>query len=113
MKYLHVLFLAILAVSCQQIEIIENPQTGTPLELSIQGVIDQEYQTRANDEGFVDGDRMGVFVVDYEEGLPGKLLTEYNRANNMCYTYCEENGTWKGAGTIYWRDKNPPVDVYG
>ena len=113
MKYLHVLFLAILAVSCQQIEIIENPQTGTPLELSIQGVIDQEYQTRANDEGFVDGDRMGVFVVDYEEGLPGKLLTEYNRANNMCYTYCEENGTWKGAGTIYWRDKNTPVDVYG
>ena len=113
MKYLHVLFLAILAVSCQQIEIIENPQTGTPLELSIQGVIDQEYQTRANDEGFVDGDRMGVFVVDYEGGLPGKLQTEGNRANNMCYTYNEENSTWRGAGTIYWRDKNTPVDVYG
>ena len=105
--------LLMLSASCQQIELIEPPQVDERHELNIQGVIDQEYVTRANDEGFVDGDRMGVFVVDYEGGLPGKLQTEENRANNMCYTYNEENGTWRGAGTIYWRDKNTPVDVYG
>ena len=103
----------ILSASCQQIELIEPPQVDERHELNIQGVINQEYVTRANDEGFIDGDRMGVFVVDYEDGLPGKLQTENNRANNMCYTYNEENGTWKGAGTIYWRDKATPVDVYG
>lgn len=103
----------ILSASCQRIELIEPPQVDERHELNIQGVINQEYVTRANDEGFIDGDRMGVFVVDYEDGLPGKLQTENNRANNMCYTYNEENGTWKGAGTIYWRDKATPVDVYG
>lgn len=103
----------LLSVSCQQIELVEPPQAEERQELNIQGVINQEYVTRANDEGFVDGDRMGVFVVDYEDGLPGKLLTEDNRANNMCYTYNEEKGTWKSAGTIYWRDQNTPVDVYG
>lgn len=105
--------LLILSASCQQLELIEPPQVDERHELNIQGVINQEYLTRANDEGFVDGDRMGVFVVDYENGLPGKLQTEDNRANNMCYTYNEENGSWKGTGTIYWRDKNTPVDVYG
>lgn len=103
----------ILSASCQQMELIEPPQVDERYELNIQGVINQEYVTRANDEGFIDGDRMGVFVVDYENGLPGKLQTENNRANNMCYTYNEENGTWKGAGSIYWRDKTTPVDVYG
>lgn len=105
--------LLILSASCQQLELIEPPQVDERHELNIQGVINQEYVTRANDEGFVDGDRMGVFVVDYEGGLPGKLQTEENRANNMCYTYNEDNGAWKGSGTIYWRDKNTPVDVYG
>lgn len=105
--------LLILSASCQQIDLVEPPQAEERQELNIQGVINQEYVTRANDEGFVDGDRMGVFVVDYEGGLPGKLQTEENRANNMCYTYNEENGAWKGSGTIYWRDKNTPVDVYG
>ncbi len=103
----------ILPASCQQMELLEPPQAQERQELNIQGVINQEYLTRANDEGFVDGDRMGVFVVDYEGGLPGKLQTEENRANNMCYTYNEDNGAWKGSGTIYWRDKNTPVDVYG
>lgn len=105
--------LLILSASCQQIDLVEPPQAEERQELNIQGVINQEYVTRANDEGFVDGDRMGVFVVDYEGGLPGKLQTEENRANNMCYTYNEDNGAWKGSGTIYWRDKNTPVDVYG
>ena len=113
MKYLYSGMLALLALSCQQVELVEPLHESERHELNIQGVIDQEYVTRANDEGFVDGDRMGVFVVDYEGGLPGKLQTEGNRANNMCYTYNEENSTWRGAGTIYWRDKNTPVDVYG
>lgn len=113
MKYLYISILCILALSCQQIELIELPQTDERQIINIQGAISQEYITRANDEGFVDGDRMGVFVVDYEGGLPGKLKTQDNRANNLCYTYNEETGTWKSAGTIFWRDKNTPVDVFG
>ena len=113
MKYLHICILCMLALSCQQIELAESPQMDERNAINIQGIIDQEYKTRANDKGFVDGDRMGVFVVDYENGLPGKLQTENNRANNMCYTYNEETGTWKSVGNIYWRDKNTPVDVYG
>lgn len=106
-------WLLVLFVACQPMELLETTQSDERHELNIQGVIDHEYQTRANDEGFVDGDRMGVFVVDYENGIPGKLLASGNRANNMCYTYNEAEGSWSGAGTIYWRDENTPVDVYG
>ena len=102
-----------ISVSCQQLDLVETPSEDMKYELNIQGVINQEYQTRANDEGFVNGDRMGVYVVDYEQGVPGALMAEGNRANNMCYTYDGESGNWIPAGTLYWRDKTTPVDVYG
>ena len=90
-----------MSMSCQQLDLVETPSEDMKYELNIQGVINQEYQTRANDEGFVNGDRMGVYVVDYEQGVPGVLMAEGNRANNMCYTYDEESGNWIPAGTLY------------
>ena len=69
--------------------------------------------TRADEAGFADGDKMGVFVVDYVDGNPGILRLEDNRADNMCFTYDESSMLWNSPADIYWKDKNSPVDIYG
>ena len=38
-------------------------------EFVLNGKISQQNESRANDNGFVDGDRMGVYIVDYENDL--------------------------------------------
>ncbi len=85
--------------------------TGVPIELS--GNIKQNNVTRASDYGFVTGDRMGIYIVDYENGSPGTLAASGNRASNVLYTYDGDKYEWSAPLEIYWRDNHTPVDVYG
>lgn len=82
-----------------------------PLKLS--GSISQVYQTRANDSGFADGDRIGVYVVDYEDAKPGTLKPSGNRADNVWFKFKERAALWEPARDIYWKDKKTHVDIYG
>lgn len=75
--------------------------------------IEQVAITRVNDEGFCDGDGVGIYVVNYEEGLPGQLVTEGNQADNVRYVYDEANGKWIPDESVYFRDKNTHVDIIG
>ena len=70
-------------------------------------------QTRADEAGFADGDKMGVFVTDYENGSPDVLKTDGNRADNVRFTFDESSMSWTGATDIYWKDDKTPVDIYG
>lgn len=82
-------------------------------EIRFDAEIDQVSATRVNDNGFADGDRMGVFIVDFgTDGMPGTLKPEGNRADNVCYTYQRKSNVWDGEN-IYWKDENTPVDAYG
>ena len=105
------LFLSV--ASCQQMELAEEPQSEDRRVLSFQGVIDQEYVTRANDNGFATGDKMGVYIVDYNGDVPGSLEESGIRASNMQYIYDADKNTWSNPVTLYWRDSVTPVDVYG
>ena len=82
-----------------------------PIVLS--GDIAQVYQTRVNDGGFVDGDRMGIYVVDYEGETPGGLKTSGNRADNVWFQFNGGTRKWDSAREIYWKDKKTHVDIYG
>ena len=79
----------------------------------IAGRIDQEYATRANDEGFCNGDVVGIYVVDYDGETPGVLQNEGNRADNVRFTFDETNYKWNPAYEIYWKDKKTHIDIYG
>ena len=68
---------------------------------------------RANDQGFADGDRMGVYIVDYNGDTPGTLLSRGNRADNVRYTLDEANHHWNSAYDVYWKDRKTHIDVYG
>lgn len=89
---------------------VEVPQGGL---ISITGNLIQHNVTRANEQGFVTGDRMGIYIVDYSNGTPGTLDAKENRASNVLYTFDGDNYKWYTPAEIYWRDKTTPIDVYG
>lgn len=66
--------------------------------------------TRATDTGFETGDHIGLYVVNYENGTAGPLLTNGNHVDNMRFTY---DGAWTPDTPIYWKDETTPADFYG
>lgn len=83
----------------------------TPITLS--GEIDQVSVTRVNDNGFCDGDVMGVYIVDYDGNTPGTLQLSGNRGDNVRHTFDEAAYKWNSAYDLYWKDKHTHIDVYG
>ena len=65
--------------------------------------------SRATDTSFETGDRIGLYVVNYEGTAPGTLLPSGNHADNIAFTY---NGQWTPATPIYWQDETTPADFY-
>ncbi|MGM9778568.1 MAG: fimbrillin family protein, partial [Prevotella sp.] len=82
-------------------------------QLDLQATIEQENVTRANDNGFADGDQIGVFVVNYaNETTPPELQLSGNHADNVRFTYDDSEYKWNGSYQIYWKDNKTPIDVY-
>lgn len=81
--------------------------------IELSGEIDQLAVTRVNDNGFCDGDVMGVYIVDYTGSTPGTLQVSGNRGDNVRHTFDEEAYKWNSDYDIYWKDKHTPIDVYG
>lgn len=81
--------------------------------IQLSGDIDQLAVTRVNDNGFCNGDVMGVYIVDYEGNKPGTLKVNGNRGNNVRHTFDEPNYKWNSAYDLFWKDKHTHIDVYG
>lgn len=81
--------------------------------IQLSGDIDQLAVTRVNDNGFCDGDVMGVYIVDYDGSTPGTLKASGNRGDNVRHTFDEPNYRWNSAYDLYWKDKHTHIDVYG
>ncbi len=81
--------------------------------IQLSGDIDQLAVTRVNDNGFCNGDVMGVYIVDYDGGTPGTLKASGNRGDNVRHTFDEPNYKWNSAYDLYWKDKHTHIDVYG
>ncbi len=108
------LIAALILGSCSE-EMFDNPgQTDDNAGLiTLSGQICQEAVTRANDDGFADGDIIGVYIVDYNGSEPGTLKTTGNRGDNVSHTFDEAAYRWTSAYDLYWKDKNTRIDVYG
>ena len=105
---------ALMLPACSE-DIFEAPgQTNDGRNvISLAGQITQEAVTRANDDGFADGDVIGVYIVDYEGTQPGTLLSRGNRGDNVRHTFDEAAYRWSSAYDLYWKDKHTRIDVYG
>lgn len=81
--------------------------------IQLSGDIDQLAVTRVNDNGFCNGDVMGVYIVDYEGNKPGTLKVNGNRGDNVRHTFDEPNYKWNSAYDLFWKNKHTHIDVYG
>ena len=99
-------------VACSD-HLFDNSGKGDTGAIRLSGNIRQENVTRASDYGFVTGDRMGIYIVDYDDGMPGTIAASGNRASNVLYTFDDLEYVWTAPLDIYWRDSRTPIDVYG
>ena len=96
---------------------VNDPYEVDPLQVSrsevnISGSIYQKH-TRATAEGFVDGDAVGIYVVNYSNSVPGTLLDKGNQANHVKYVFNELENKWVPEYKVYYKDDNTHVDIYG
>lgn len=80
--------------------------------IQLTGSIQQDYKTRANDSGFADGDKIGVYIVDYVDGNPGAFKSSGNRADNLRFTFNESAWKWVPDHDVYYKDKHTNIDIY-
>lgn len=105
--------LVILASGCQRESLRGDIANQERIPFVLSGNIVQIYQTRVNDNGFANGDEIGIYVVDYDGEEPGILKTTGNRADNVWFKLSSSTGLWTPAREIYWKDKKTHVDIYG
>ena len=106
-------FMAMLA-SCTVEPVFEPvPEEDGRIPLNIDGSIDQ-VATRATAAGFVDGDAVGLFAVNYQENntVAGVLAGSGNQADNVKYVFDEANHKWVPVKPVYYKNINTNVDLY-
>lgn len=101
--------------SCSLAE-MEQPEIKAPegtLAISVEGSIKQ-VPTKATASGFVNGDGLGLYAVNYENNntVPGVLKDEGNQADHVKYVFDEPNWTWKAVSASYYKDPDTHVDIY-
>jgi hypothetical protein len=114
--YYSLISAALLFVGCTQDFNEPAPVIPAPndaIAINIGGSIDQVSTTRVNDEGFCDGDGVGIYVVNYNGDVPGTMLSKGNQADNIHYVYNESENKWIPDYPIYYYDKVTPVDIIG
>ena len=98
---------------CHDSDGLDGVEINSGDRILLSGEIEQLAVTRVNDNGFANGDAMGVYIVDYDGNTPGELKLEGNRGDNVRHTYDEANAKWNSAYDLFWKDKHTPIDVYG
>ena len=79
-----------------------DPEAKTPISISTT-------ITRATDTEFEDGDKIGLYVVNYN-GSAHEIAAEGNHVTNADFSF---NGTaWTPGEEIFWRDMVTHADFY-
>ena len=104
---------AMLLTGCSEDFFGDKTEQHDSNRIRLSGDIDQLAVTRVNDNGFCNGDVMGVYIVDYEGNKPGTLKVNGNRGDNVRHTFDEPNYKWNSAYDLFWKDKHTHIDVYG
>ena len=87
-----------------------TPIPPTPGEEKIPISLKCGVSSRVTDSNFENGDKIGLYVVNYANGSAGNLQTSGNHINNTSFTY--NGSTWSSASPIYWKDATTHADFY-
>ena len=110
--YYMVALVAMLFTGCSD-DFFGSSEQHDSNRIQLSGDIEQVAVTRVNDNGFCNGDVMGVYIVDYDGNTPGTLKVSGNRGDNVRHTFDEPNYKWSSAYDLFWKDKHTHIDVYG
>ena len=118
MKTKYLFGLALLALAGCTADVEVHTPVPTPdgvFSINLTGDISQEYLTRVDDGGFCDGDQIGLYGVNYsnDNADKGTLYDEGNQVDNAKYTYDEANNSWSSSGSVYYKDAETNIDLYG
>ena len=112
-KLLYGLCCAALFVGCTKDPNEVFVPQGEQIPIQLLGSIDQIVASRVNDNGFCNGDGVGVYVVNYEGESAGTMLSEGNQVDNVRYVYNESENKWTPDYPVYYYDKVTSVDIIG
>lgn len=105
-KYIAVMVLALMAMSCEK-ENIDTTPVGEDGVMRIEAL--HPSATRATDSAFESGDVIGLYATTYENEVAMPLQISGNWINNEALTY--DGSAWLGRRTFYWAEGL--MDVYG
>ena len=108
-SWLHVLvFLSLCGCSGGGGEEEVTPPTG-PETPKVRITLSCGIASRATETSFEAGDKVGLFVVNYNGSSAGTLQNTGNHADNVKFTY---SSTWTPEREIYWKDETTKADFY-
>lgn len=87
-----------------------DPVTPTPDPEKIPIRLSTEISTKATDGGYENGDRIGIYTVNYTDGAPGALANSGNHLDNTGFTF--DGSEWKADKEVYWADQTTSADFY-
>lgn len=91
-------------------EIIPSPAPDPdPAPVTIPINISMNGWTRVTDTDYESGDKVGIYVVNYQGSSAGALQSSGNHVDNMCFTY---TNNWTPESDIYWKDETTKADFY-
>lgn len=111
------LLLALCCFSALLASCTKEPDSGAGeselIPINISGDINQIH-TKATAGGFVNGDQVGLFAVNYRDNntTPGTLIEKGNQADNVKYLFNESAQKWEPVKSVYYKDINTNVDLY-
>lgn len=83
-----------------------KPQTSNlPINIGL------SVATRATDTSFETNDKVGIYIVNYQNDSPGTLAASGNHVTNEAFTY--SGSAWSSNNQLYWLDKTTKADFYG
>lgn len=89
-------------------EIIPSPAPDPdPVKIPIN--ISMNVWTRVTDTDYESGDKVGIYVVNYQGSSAGAFQSSGNHVDNMCFTY---TNNWTPESDIYWQDETTKADFY-
>ena len=65
--------------------------------------------TRATDTSYESGDKVGIYVINYDGSTAGTLQSSGNHVDNMRFSYTTK---WTPDTEIYWKDQTTKADFY-
>ena len=99
----------ILAVSCNDDRVDDRPSGGKTGDI----VVKLHPKISENDFAakFADGDKLGLFVVNYNGNNPGGIASSGNQVDNALFEYNATTHSWRSEAEVYFRDNKTKVDV--